>query len=656
MSKQDGDELMKPAETLRKDEPGREPWRLRFGARPQGDGSTSFRVWAPRAETLSVRLVGDEPQTFALERRAEDVFEANVPGVGPGADYFYLVNGERERPDPVSRHQPLGVHGPSRVVDPEGFAWTDGGWEGIPLRDLIIYELHTGTFTPEGTFDAIIPRLAHLKSLGVNALELMPVAEFPGGRNWGYDGAHLYAPQSTYGGPEGLKRLVDACHREGLAVVLDVVYNHLGPEGNYLGEYAPIFTHNYRTPWGDALNFDDAESDGVRRHFVENALYWLTEFHVDGLRLDAVHRIIDISPRHLLEELAGEFRAQAEALGRRAWTIAESDLNDVRVIKPAREGGDGLDAQWSDDFHHSLHALLTKNERGYFKDFGRLSDLAKAIEEGFVYDGRRSAFRRKRHGNSSAGRPGEQFVVCVQNHDQIANGYWGDRLGSLLTLEQQKLAAALLLLCAPNVPMLFMGQEWGETAPFLYFTSHTDEALGRAVREGRREEYASFVKEEGETASALGGFADPQDPATFEQSKLVWSRMKESPHAEILRFYRELIETRGRLPALSNCDKARTRATFDESRQWLVVERGDEGGGAALVFCNLSGATQEIPAPDAGGSWRLSLWTGAREYGGGVEAFAPPEVFESGEGAGVELGGWGAALYTKEEAGVRGKG
>ncbi|HEU4594866.1 MAG TPA: malto-oligosyltrehalose trehalohydrolase, partial [Pyrinomonadaceae bacterium] len=511
---------------------------------------------------------------------------------------------------------------------------------------------HVGTFTPEGTFDAVMPKLAHLKTLGVNAVELMPVAEFPGGRNWGYDGSHLYAPQSTYGGPEGLKRLVDACHREGLAVVLDVVYNHLGPEGNYLGEYAPIFTHNYRTPWGDALNFDDAESDGVRRHFVENALYWLTEFHVDGLRLDAVHRIVDASPRHLLAELAAEFRAQAEKLGRLAWTIAESDLNDVRVIKPAGEGGFGLDTQWSDDFHHALHALLTKNERGYFADFGQLADLAKAIEEGFVYDGRRSAFRRKRHGNSSVERPGEQFVVCVQNHDQIANGYWGDRLASLLTLEQQKLAAALLLLCAPNVPMLFMGQEWGETAPFLYFTSHTDEALGRAVREGRRAEYASFVKDEGETASALGGFADPQDPSTFEHSKLVWSKMKESPHAEIFRFYQELIATRRRLACLSNCDKTRTRAAFDEARRWLVVERGDEGGMAALIICNLSDAPQEITATTRAGSWRLSLWTGAAEYGGSASASAPPDVLEveEGTGASLRLEGWSAALYTNGHA------
>ncbi len=642
---------MKPAH-IKKDESSRKPWRLRFGAHPQTDGSTTFRVWAPRAETLSVKVVGAEPRTFALERGDEDVFAANVKGVGAGADYFYLVNGERERPDPVSRHQPQGVHGPSRVVDADAFAWTDDEWKGIALRDLIIYELHTGTFTPEGTFDAVIQKLAHLKSLGVNAVELMPVAEFPGGRNWGYDGAHLYAPQSTYGGPEGLKRLVDACHREGLAVVLDVVYNHLGPEGNYLGEYAPIFTDSYRTPWGDALNFDDAESDGVRRYFVENALYWLTEFHVDGLRLDAVHRIVDTGPRHLLEELAEEFRAQGEALGRQAWTIAESDLNDVRVIRPAGEGGYGLDAQWSDDFHHSLHALLTKNERGYFADFGQLADLAKAIREGFVYDGRRSAFRRKRHGNSSTSSPGEQLVVCVQNHDQIANGYWGDRLGSLLNLEQQKLAAAILLLCAPNVPMLFMGQEWGETAPFLYFTSHTDEALGRAVREGRRAEYASFVKEEGETVSALGGFADPQDPSTFEQSKLVWSKMKETPHAEVFRFYRELIETRKGHASLSNCDKTRTRVAFDESRQWLVVERGDEGGSAALIFCNLSGETQKIPAPAGKGSWRLSLWAGAKEYGGDAEAVRPPDDFEVEEGAGVRLEGWGAALYTNEHTEV----
>jgi maltooligosyltrehalose trehalohydrolase len=620
-------------------------WELQFGARPLPDGSTVFRVWAPTPSSLAVRVVGDEPRTVEMARGGGDVFEARVEGVGAGADYFYVVNGERERPDPVSRSQPAGVHGPSRVVDPEEFAWTDGAWKGLPLRDLIIYELHTGTFTPEGTFEAVIPKLAHLKSLGVTAVELMPVAEFPGGRNWGYDGAHLYAPQSTYGGPEGLKRLVDACHREGLAFVLDVVYNHLGPEGNYLGEYAPVFSSAYRSPWGDALNFDGEESDGVRRYFIENALYWLTEYHVDALRLDAVHSIIDNSPRHVLEELAGEFHARAREMGRDAFLIAESDLNDVRVIKAPEEGGYGIDAQWSDDFHHSLHTLLTKTDRGYFADFGRLEDLAKAVGEGFVYDGRRSAYRRKRHGTPSAGVPGERFVVCIQNHDQIANGYWGDRLSRLLNLEQQKLAAALLLCGAPNVPLLFMGQEWSERAPFLYFTSHTDRELGRAVRRGRMEEYDAFVRGEGETESTLGGFADPQSERTFENSKLDWESPGRSPHAEVLRFYRDLIATRKRYACLSNCDKARARVAFDEERRWLTVERGDARGARALLVCNFDAAAQAVPVVE--GAWRLALWSGEARYGGD-DAQAPPARVEAADAAEVEIAGWGAAVYVEE--------
>ena len=622
-------------------------WRLEFGARPQADGGTLFRVWAPLAESVAVKIVGGEAQTVSLERGDGDIFEARVPGVGAGADYFYLLDGERERPDPVSRFQPAGVHGPSRVVDPEAFRWTDGDWRGLALKDYVIYELHTGTFTPEGTFESIIPKLAHLKSLGVTAVELMPVAEFPGARNWGYDGAHLYAPQSTYGGPAGLKKLVDACHREGFAFVLDVVYNHLGPEGNYLGEYAPIFSQTYKSPWGDALNFDGAEADGVRRHFIDNALYWLDEYHVDALRLDAVHTIIDAGPVHLLEELSAAFHEGARELGRPAYTIAESDLNDVRVISPPGQGGWGLDAQWSDDFHHSLHAFLTKTDRGYFADFGRLADLAKAISEGFVYDGRRrSAFRRRRHGTSAAERPGEQFVVCIQNHDQIANGYWGDRLSRLLTVEQHKAAAALLC-AAPNVPMLFMGQEWGESAPFLYFTSHTDPALGRAVREGRREEYSSFVRAEGETESSVGGFADPQSEVTFERSKLNWESAGRSPHAEVLQFYRDLLAVRKRYSCLSNCDRARTRVRFDEGRRWLAVERGDADGTRALVLCNLAEAEQKIPvpAPDAG-VWQLALWSGDARYGGDSTKSTPPAHVEGAAATEVTLAGWGAAVYV----------
>lgn len=628
------------------------PWQLEFGACPLPGGGTRFRVWAPRAQTLAVKIIGDNAQTCAMTRGADDTFEIVLPDVRAGADYFYVIDDEKERPDPVSRWQPHGVHGPSRVIAPDEFAWTDKAWRGLPLKEFLIYELHTGTFTPAGTFEAIMPKLDHLKQLGVTAVELMPVAEFPGGRNWGYDGAHSYAPQSTYGGPDGLKRLIDACHRAGLAIVLDVVYNHLGPEGNYLGDYAPIFTHSYRTPWGDALNFDDADSDGVRRYFIENALYWLTEYHVDALRLDAVHRIIDISPRHLLADVAAAFSAQARKLGRLAWTIAESDLNDVRVIKPARECGYGLDAQWSDDFHHALHARLTQNERGYFTDFGQVADLAKAIKEGFVYDGRASRFRRARHGTSSVARPGEQFVVCIQNHDQIANGYWGDRLASLVTLEQQKLAAALLL-CAPNVPMLFMGQEWGEVAPFLYFTSHTDKTLAEGVRAGRRKEYSAFVKEEGETASAVGGFADPQAEETFAHSKLVWARLAESPHAEVLRCYRALIAARTTNACLANCDKERTTVAFDEARRWLTIRRGDTDGSSALLLCNLADEAQAIPvatSPDE--TWRLLLWTGEQIYGGPATQFPPPPVLrpEADAPQSIKLLGWQAALYLLVKA------
>ena len=620
-------------------------WQLEFGARPLPDAGTRFRVWSPRAERLAVKIIGADAQTHALTRQDGDIFETIVPGVGAGADYFYVLDDDKERPDPVSRWQPQGVHGPSRVVAPDEYVWSDQDWRGRPLKEFIIYELHTGTFTPAGTFDAIIPKLGHLKQLGVTAVELMPVAEFPGGRNWGYDGAHPYAPQSTYGGPNGLKRLIDACHCAGLAFVLDVVYNHLGPEGNYLGEYMPVFSRNYRTPWGDALNFDDSDSDGVRRYFIDNALYWLTEYHVDALRLDAVHRIIDISPRHLLAELAAEFQAQAARLGRQAWTFAESDLNDVRVIKPAQADGYGLSAQWSDDFHHALHALLTGTDRGYFADFGSVADLAKAIKEGFVYDGRYSAFRRKRHGNSAAAQPGEQFVICAQNHDQIANGYWGDRLASLVSLDAQKLAATLLL-CAPNVPLLFMGQEWGEVAPFLYFTSHSDPALARGVREGRRKEYAAFVKEEGDTISATGGFADPQAPETFEQSKLVWSRSNESPHMEVLRFYCDLIALRKSNACLSNCNKELTTIKFDEVARWLSVLRRAEDGRAALLVCNLAAREQVVPASVPGeGEWRLQIWSGEQTYGGTATQFSPPSHLHGAGKQAVSLAGWQAALY-----------
>ncbi len=623
-------------------------WELEFGARPLPDGRTRFRVWAPRASSLALKIFGERERTVPMRPFEDDVFETIIDDAGAGTDYKYIIDDDVERPDPVSRWQAQGVHGPSRVVNPSEFEWTDDDWKGRALRDLIIYELHVGTFTPEGTFEGVIQKLPFLKSLGVTAIELMPVAEFPGSRNWGYDGTHLYAPQSTYGGPAGLKKLVDAAHREGLAVLLDVVYNHLGPEGNYLGDYAPIFSRNYRTPWGDGLNFDGADSEGVRRYFVENALYWLTEYHVDGLRLDAVHRIMDKSPRHILSEIAEEFSREAERQGRLAWTIAESDLNDVRVIKPREECGYGIDAQWSDDFHHALHGVLTGTRRGYFADFGRIDDLAKAYTEGFVYDGRRSAFRRRRHGTSSVERPGSQHVVFIQNHDQIANSYWGDRLSALVSPAEQKVAAALLFF-APNLPLLFMGQEWGESAPFLYFTSHTDEPLARNVREGRKREYASFLEAEATAKSSMTeGFADPQDEETFKRSKLVWSRLETEPHAGILRFYRDLIALRRSHAALSNCDKKLTEVRHDDARQWITIARGSDEGEAALLVCNLVQEALDVPVELRSDAWRLLLWSEDEKYGGAPQDESTPSSLYEGERAFLRIPGRSAALYTRQ--------
>jgi maltooligosyltrehalose trehalohydrolase len=411
-----------------------------------------------------------------------------VQGVKPGTRYFYRLDGNTERPDPASKFQPEGVHGPSQVIDPH-FVWEELHWSGIPFSHYVLYELHVGTFTAQGTFDAIVPHLDELKDLGITSIEIMPVAQFPGDRNWGYDGVYPGAVQNSYGGPEGLKRLIDACHQRGLAVTLDVVYNHLGPEGNYLCDFGPYFTDRYHTPWGAAINFDGPDSDAVRRFFIENALSWVTEFRLDALRLDAVHGIFDFSALHFLQELAAAVHEQAERLNRRIYVIAESDLNDVRLVSSPELGGYGLDAQWNDDFHHALHTLLTGERTGYYEDFGRIQDLAKAFAEGFVYSGAYSPARRRRHGNTSKDLAADRFVVCAQNHDQVGNRLKGDRLSALVSFEGLKLAAAVVLL-SPFIPLLFMGEEYGETAPFPYFVSHSDPDLIEVVRRGRRAEFA----------------------------------------------------------------------------------------------------------------------------------------------------------------------
>ncbi len=617
------------------------PWQLRFGANFVEGESVEFRVWAPGLSNLAVKLVGERERTIPMACSSDAEFSVIVPGLRTGDDYQFLLDGNRLRPDPVSRSQPNGVTGPSQIVDPHSFRWTDQGWNGLPLKDFVTYELHTGTFTPRGTFEAVIERIPYLRDLGITAIELMPVAEFPGKRNWGYDGASLYAPHSAYGGPSGLKKLVDTCHANGLAVVLDVVYNHLGPEGCYLPEYAPCFTNAYRTPWGDAINFDGPESDGVRRYFIDNALYWLTEYHIDALRLDAVHAIFDFSAHHLLDELTTAFHAQARHLGRQAWIIAESDLDDVRIINPRCAGGYGVDAQWHDDFHHALYTLLTGDRGGYLMDFGSLGDLAKSISDGFVYDGKYSRYRHRRHGSSSTTRPGEQFVPCIQNHDQVANTSKGKRLGSLVSLEQQKLAATLLL-SAPFLPLLFMGQEYGETAPFLFFTSYHDKDLVAAVRKGRREEFAAYYTHE--------DFPDPQSESTFQECKLEWDKLSQSPHREILALYRDLLALRRKHECLSNCRKDLSSVTFNENANWLVMRRSDEGNAAAMLICNFSDHELTIPIDPDGRSWSLMLGTNDTVYGRSDGLPLSETISPGKQGVEIILSKFSAALYLVERS------
>ena len=617
----------------------RPSWRLRFGANVVDGGEVEFRVWAPKLTSLALRILGEHPRTLATTRNADAEFFVTVSDVVEGTDYAFLLEGQRQRPDPVSRWQPQGAHGPSRVVDPGAFRWSDANWKGLPLQSLVIYELHTGTFTPEGTFEGIISRLPYLRELGITALELMPVAQFPGGRNWGYDGASLYAPHSTYGGPLGLKKLIDACHGLGLAVVLDVVYNHLGPEGSYLPDFAPCFTGSYRTPWGAALNFDGPVSDGVRRFFIDNALYWLTEYHIDAVRLDAIHGIYDFSAHHILDELTEAFHREARRLGRQAWVIAESDLNDVRIINPRSAGGFALDSQWHDDFHHSLYTLLTGERQGYLMDFGSVSDLAKSLRQGFVYDGKYSRYRRRRHGSSSKGRPGKQFVVCIQNHDQVANTSQGERLASLLSVEQQKLAAALLL-CSPFLPLLFMGQEYGETSPFLFFTSYEDPKLVTAVREGRKQEYAAYYAET--------DFPDPQAETTYQRCKLDWARPGLSAHAEILRLYRDLLALRRQHACLSNCRKDMASMNLNEEAKWLVMHRTDPSGSSAILGCNFSAHANSVPIECRGQRWKLALWTGDSGYAASLSSPPPRDLAaDAGGKVFVTLAQFSAALYLR---------
>ena len=589
---------------------------ITIGANYVGDDKTSFLVWAPFRKQVEVHVMAPLEQTLPLEKDERGYFSMIAEDMPAGSCYFYRLDGKSEYPDPASRFQPQGVHGPSQVTDPD-FPWEDSRWPGLPLQEYIIYELHTGTFTPEGTFDAVIGHLDGLKELGITAVELMPVAQFPGSRNWGYDGVYPYAVQDSYGGPDGLKRFVNACHRRGLAVVLDVVYNHLGPEGNHLAEFGPYFTDRYHTPWGAALNFDGAFSDEVRRFFIENALYWVTEFHIDALRLDALHTILDISSYTFIEEMTASVQKQAKTLNRNIYLIGESAANNIRLISPPESGGYGLDAQWNDDFHHALHVLLTGEKTGYYQDFGTMRQLVKAFREGFVYSGEYSPYRRHRHGTSSSDVPAERFVVFTQNHDQVGNRAGGERLSQLVSFEALKLAAGIVLL-SPFIPLIFMGEEYGETSPFPYFVSHNDPELIEAVRKGRREEFTAF--------DWRGEIRDPQDEATFLKARLNYGLRTEGWHKVLYDFYRELIRLRKENTAIACLSKDNLEVLGDENNKTLFVRRWSGDSEVVIIF-NLSDNEAKVCQTIPLGQWHKILdSTEARWLGAGS---AIPEVFGS---------------------------
>jgi maltooligosyltrehalose trehalohydrolase len=582
-----------------------------IGALYLGDRACRFRVWAPSQVSVGVRLLGNE-RLVPMEKTDGGYHEAVAQDVAPGDLYLFHLGQGEEHPDPAARFQPRGVHGPSAVVDAR-FAWDDEAWRGLVLEDYVIYEIHVGCFTPAGTFEAITAHLDDLIEVGVTAVELMPVAQFPGGRNWGYDGVYPFAVQNSYGGPEGLKRLVNACHRRHLAVILDVVYNHLGPEGNYFGKFGPYFTERYRTPWGPAINFDGAFSDEVRNYFIQNTLYWLTEFHFDALRLDAVHAILDHSPVTFLEELSEAAHGEAARLGRKFFLIAESADNNARLIESRERGGYGLDAQWNDDFHHCLRALLTGERRGYYRDYSQLAQLAKGYREGFVYTGEYSEYRRHRHGSSSRHIAASRFVVFAQNHDQIGNRARGDRLSESVSFESLKLAAGLVLL-SPYLPLLFMGEEYGETAPFPYFVSHSDPALIDAVRRGRQAEFAAFDWQ--------GEIPDPQSEATFLSAKLCHELRGRGRHKLLREFYRDLIALR-KNPALRRLDKDKMNVTALEDIGVLLVERSCETHRLALA-ANLSAEEASFAPRLSGGRWR-KIFDSAEEKWQGEGSTLPAE-------------------------------
>jgi maltooligosyltrehalose trehalohydrolase len=546
-----------------------------------------FRIWAPYARRIAL-MVGNAPYPM-LGPDERGWWRVVVQQAGPGSDYGFIVDDDATvYPDPRSQWQPNGVHGLSRIYDQGAFTWGDAGWRAISLEQAIIYELHIGTFTVAGTFDSAIQRLEYLVELGITHIELMPVAAFPGRRGWGYDGAALFAVYEEYGGPDGLKRLVDACHARGIAVLLDVVYNHFGPVGNYSGKFGPYLTNRHRTPWGDSVNFEDRGSDEVRRFFCDNALMWMRDYHIDGLRLDAVHEFVDRSAVHFMEQLADEVEGMSAKLGRRLVLIAESDLNDPRVVEPPKAGGYGMHAQWSDDFHHALFAVLHRGrrEKGYYVDFGSVAKLAKALTKTFVQDGTYSKYRGRSHGKPVGDISPHRFLGYIQNHDQVGNRAIGDRIEQISGMDLAKVAAALVM-TAPFIPMIFQGEEYAASTPFQYFADHEDREMARSVQEGRQSEFAAF-------GWAPEDVPDPEKVETFLRSKLNWGEVHEGPHAEMLEWYRRLMALRRGSSSLNDGTPGQTEVSFDEELRWLTMKRG-----SVIVMCNLGSATLELDRPQS---------------------------------------------------------
>jgi maltooligosyltrehalose trehalohydrolase len=546
------------------------------------NGIANVVLWAPNANVAEVVLT-EKNTAIPLVKKEKGYWELISEDIKPGDQYKFRLDEDKEFPDPASRSQPVGVHGASEAIDLQ-VTWNDQAWKNSPLKDYLIYELHTGTFTPEGTFTGIEAKLEHLKSIGITAIEIMPVAQFPGERNWGYDGVFPYAVQNSYGGAKGLMHLVEACHKQGLAVILDVVYNHVGPEGNYFNEFGPYFTEKYNTPWGNAINFDDAHCDEVRSYFIQNVLMWFRDFHIDALRMDAVHAIKDFSPKHILQEIKEAVNELMDETGRTHYLIIEFDLNDKRFIEPLEKQGYGMDGQWIDEFHHALRVTAGGERNGYYSDFNGIAHLAKAYTDAYVYDGMYSPHRSKTFGTKVTDNPGEQFVVFSQNHDHVGNRMLGERTSSLFSFEMQKLLAGAVMV-SPYIPMLFMGEEWGDVSPFQYFVSHSDKDLIEAVRKGRKAEFEAF--------HAQGEAPDPQSEETFERSKLNWSSLSEPQHQTMLNYYKALITLRKSRPALSDLNRKNMLVKFNEQQQTLQLHRWHQDQ-HAYCFMNFSKQSQPL--------------------------------------------------------------